>query len=139
MSKTKRNNKIVKVNTPVVDNIDSAEEIQESGIATVTPVVEIAPIAPSATGEVIGSINLTSKRVTPGTALTAYRVVPNQRKNVVAKYYVQGGSIRVDPVSGRELFNVAVEIPHTDLHSAKVQLVALRAELERSTAQPKIA
>ena len=119
MSKTKRNQKST---TP-------------APAPAPAPVVEIqapapqAPVVQAPVGEVIGEANLTSKRIAPGTALTQWRVVPNQRKDVQAKYYVQGGTIRRDVVSGREMFLVAVEIPHTDLYAAKVQMVALRAEL----------
>ena len=112
--------------TPEVITIPVEMEV----VAPVTPIAPVTPevVAP-VTGEVIGERNLTSKRITPGTLVSDWRVVPNQRKHVVARYYVQGGTLRRDPINGRDMFSVAVEIPHTDLHSARTQLAQLRAEL----------
>jgi len=102
------------------------------------PVVESAvsaPIAhPGTMGEDIGVPNLASKRVTPNAEIRSYRVVPNQRKNVIARYYVQGGFTRVDPITKREGFVVSVEIPHTDLYTAKLQMVSLNQALADSVA-----
>ena len=85
----------------------------------------VAPAAPKA-APAIGQADLTSKRLSQ-VALTEYRIVPSQRKSFKG-YFIQGGTMRHDSVSNRDLFAVCVEIPHTDLAAAKQQLATLKAE-----------
>lgn len=108
-------------------------------ISAPAPIPVQSAVTLSEDTEVIGVPNLRSKRIAPGTPLSEYRVVPNQRKGVRARYYVQGGTLRIDPVTRREMFYVCVEIPHTDLYTAKLQLVQLRSDLTRSLAPAKTA
>lgn len=85
--------------------------------------------APSA-GVEMGVPNLTSRRINPRAVVRTWRIANNQRKGAFsggAKYYVQGGEIMIDPTNQRERFEVAVEIPFTDLYLAKVELVSRRS------------
>jgi hypothetical protein len=93
---------------------------------------QTAPVAPAApkAAPAIGQADLTSKRLSQ-VALTEYRIVPSQRKSFKG-YYIQGGTMRHDSVSNRDLFAVCVEIPHTDLAAAKTQLAALKAEAAKA-------
>jgi hypothetical protein len=92
---------------------------------------QTAPIAPKAAPS-IGQADLTSKRLSQ-VAVTEYRIVPSQRKSFKG-YFVQGGTMRHDVTSNRDLFAVCVEIPHTDLAAAKAQLATLKAELAKPVA-----
>jgi hypothetical protein len=92
---------------------------------------QTAPAAPKAAPP-IGHADLTSKRLSQ-VALTEYRIVPSQRKSFKG-YYIQGGTMRHESVSNRDLFAVCVEIPHTDLAAAKHQLATLKAELVKPAA-----
>ena len=100
------------------------------------PVVESAPVVLNGvsvlkgSGELVMGSPINSKRVTPGAEIKTYRVVPSQRKTDNARYYVQGGFNRVDPQTQRDHFVVSVEIPHTDLYTAKLQMVSLNADLK---------
>jgi len=136
--KTNNNNKVVKARkgskvsvTPVVDTpVVSVTPVVTPVVDTpvVTPVVSVTPIKPASV-EDIGVPNLGSKRIGT-TRVDTYRVVPNQRKGVIARYYVQGGFTRVDHSTNKDFFVVAVEIPHTDLYTAKLQMVKLNADLK---------
>src|SRR5215831_3961972 len=142
MSKRKNNRKAL-VTAPVTTPVEVVTEVvtpTQPEMITIPVELEVVTPAPTApvtftssllasavSGYDIGAINLTSKRITPGTLVSEYRVCNNQRKNVGAvKYYVQGGTYQTDPISGKERFNVAIEIPHSDLYSAKLQLAQLR-------------
>jgi hypothetical protein len=102
-----------------------------------TPTAPAAPkaevkAAPAPAAPVVGQANLTSKRLSQ-TTLTEYRIVPSQRKTFKG-YFIQGGTMRHDATSNRDLFAVCVEIPHTDLAAAKTQLATLKAELAKPVA-----
>jgi hypothetical protein len=92
---------------------------------------QTAPAAPEA-APAIGQADLTSKRLSQ-VALAEYRIVPSQRKSFKG-YFIQGGTMRHDSVSNRDLFAVCVEIPHTDLAAAKAQLATLKGELAKPAA-----
>jgi hypothetical protein len=87
--------------------------------------VQSAPVATPSAAPVIGNA-VASKRITVGTAVTEYRIVPSQRKSFKG-YFIQGGTFRKAADTGRDMFDVAVEIPHTELVAAKAQLATLRA------------
>lgn len=135
MSKKRNTNKLIQTKSAVVDTTPLMINSPVVEIPTTTaPVVDTTATTAPVSGLIMGVPNLTSRRITPGTRIDTYRVCNSQRKTDTAKYYVQGGSIRIDPESNREMFTVAVEIPHTDLYLAKQQKVqlnlALRAERE---------
>ena len=95
---------------------------------------QTAPVAPGApkAAPAICQADLTSKRLSQ-VALAEYRIVPSQRKSFKG-YFIQGGTMRHDTTSNRDLFAVCVEIPHSDLAAAKAQLATLKAELAKPVA-----
>jgi hypothetical protein len=141
----KKNSKIEatskSVAAPVTSKKPAAKAVKP--VAPAAPVVSpepkaeapkpTAPVAPKASSFIIGQPDLGSKRLSQ-CELREYRIVPSQRASFKG-YFIQGGSTRHDAVSNRDLFAVAVEIPHTDLAAAKAQLVTLRAEKARKEAK----
>jgi hypothetical protein len=121
----------------------SDKVIEVTAVTAPAPVVEIpapAPVvdpapAPAPAGIQMGVPNLTSRRINPRAIVRAWRIAPNQRKDVFsagAKYYVQGGEEMMDPISGRSRFEVAIEIPFVDHYLAKLEFVARKATLPAS-------
>jgi hypothetical protein len=126
--------KRVGINTPL-DEIPAPAPAPAPVVEIPAPAPAPAPAsAPTVYAPVMGEMDIRSKRVTAGTPIDTYRICNNQRKNVIARYYIQGGYTVRDPLNGRDFFKVAVEIPHTDLHTAKLQLVTLLAELKADRA-----
>jgi hypothetical protein len=142
--KTNNNNKLMLTSKGKGGKRSSNSAITSAIIEELTsapaPVVSApapAPVvsAPAPATLQMGVPNLRSSRVTLRMdQIVSYRIANNQRKDTPAKYYVQGGMDRVDPLnSARSRFEVAIEIPYTDLYQAKTKLAELRAGLTAPT------
>ena len=112
--------------------VDTPAVTPNSAMAlSTTPAVSVTP---GITEYAIGIPNDT-RRVTKGADVKEWRVCTNQRKNVNARYYVQGGYYLPHVNNpNRSMFTVSVEIPHVELRSAQLDCKERNAllALERS-------
>jgi hypothetical protein len=128
MKKTNKNKQVTPVPTVEVTPAVEVTPIREVSI----PLIATPIITPQGTQYEIGVPNATRRVTASEDKIVSYRVVPNQRKSVNCKYYVQGGySVRSvnDPL--RSQFVVAVEIPYVDLRAAQLRARELNEGLQR--------